>query len=96
MQPVPIKPTLIAPGSKRLNLNVIICFQSCFNFPFKFNWRRYNLGTTSCIRIAPAPDLNVTALAAAGTTAINTTQLMLNSTTGEILPGQGLTLVLFR
>ena len=46
------------------------------------------LGTTSCIRIAPAPDLNVTALAAAGATAINTTQLKLNSTTGEILPGQ--------
>jgi len=42
MQVDPIKPTLNAPGAKRLNVNAINCFQFCFNVAFKFNLRRYS------------------------------------------------------
>jgi len=38
----PIKPTMKAPGTKRLKLeNMTDCFQFCFNFAFEFNLRRY-------------------------------------------------------
>jgi hypothetical protein len=42
-----MKPTLKAPGSKRLKLNVINCFQFCSNYAFNFNLRRYTLDASS-------------------------------------------------
>ena len=48
MQVDPIKPTLKAPGSKRLKPNydklLTILLQFCFNFVFKFKLRRYDTG----------------------------------------------------
>ena len=41
MQVDPIKPTLKAPGAKRLKL---ICADPLSNFPCKFNLRRYTTG----------------------------------------------------
>ena len=44
MQVVPIKPTLTAPGTKRLNLK---CDEPRLNFAFNFNLRRYILAPSA-------------------------------------------------
>ena len=43
MQVDPLKPTLKAPGTQRLKVNMINCFQFCLNFAFKYNLRRYTM-----------------------------------------------------
>jgi hypothetical protein len=58
----PIKPTLKAPGTKRLKL---ICHDSLSNFGFKFNLRRFDEGA-DYDALGPCDDARVFA-AGAGT-----------------------------
>jgi len=55
MQIDPIKPTLIAPGRKRLKLNsdimISILLKFCLNFAFHFNLRRYAMAV---VAVGPA------------------------------------------
>jgi hypothetical protein len=65
----PIKPTLKAPGTKRLKLNMSSCFQFCYNFAFKYNLRRYTKAHTELLaaeRAAGDTDADAGAGAGAG------------------------------
>ena len=52
MQVDPIKPTLKAPGTKRLKLQYD---EPLSSFAFKFNLRRYNQGFQDVLRILRGP-----------------------------------------
>ena len=54
MQVDPIKPTLKAPGAKRLTLKHDNRFQICFKFAFNFNLRCYTVGVASAVVDATA------------------------------------------